>query len=42
MTKEELNQLGREILNAFINVHKEFGPGLLESFYVSNLKYEYN
>jgi GxxExxY protein len=40
MTKEELNALGGEILDACIAVHKELGPGLLESVYVFALKKE--
>jgi GxxExxY protein len=33
MKREEYNILGREILDASIHVHKEMGPGLLESVY---------
>lgn len=33
MTKENLNRLGGVILDAAITVHKELGPGLLESAY---------
>ena len=33
MTKEEYNSLSKEILDASIGVHKEIGPGLLESVY---------
>ncbi len=33
MTKEELNNLSKLILDACITVHKEMGPGLLESIY---------
>lgn len=40
MTKDELNALGAEILDACITVHKELGPGLLESVYVFALKKE--
>ena len=34
MTREQLNALGAQILDACIAVHKELGPGLLESVYV--------
>jgi len=37
MEKEELNSLSKEILDASIFVHKEMGPGLLESVYESCL-----
>ena len=40
MTRDELNELGAEILDACIAVHKELGPGLLESVYVFALKKE--
>ncbi|MBN2650466.1 MAG: GxxExxY protein [Prolixibacteraceae bacterium] len=33
MNKERYNQLSKEILDASITVHKEMGPGLLESVY---------
>ena len=33
MKKEEYNHLSKEILNASITVHREMGPGLLESVY---------
>lgn len=33
MTKEETNHLTGQILDACIEVHKEMGPGLLESVY---------
>ena len=33
MNREELNLVGGEILDAAIAVHKELGPGLLESAY---------
>lgn|SRR5690606_3260463 len=33
MDKEKLNHLSKEILAAAIAVHKEMGPGLLESVY---------
>ncbi len=37
MTKESLNHLGGVILDASITVHRELGPGLLESAYVTAL-----
>ena len=40
MTRDELNDLGAEILDSCIAVHKELGPGLLESVYVFALKKE--
>ena len=40
MTIEELNRLGGIILDASITVHRELGPGLLESAYVLALKHE--
>ncbi len=33
MNKQKFNQLSGEILDAAITVHKEMGPGLLESVY---------
>jgi hypothetical protein len=33
-TPEELNSLSKIILDVCITVHKEMGPGLLESIYV--------
>ena len=33
MNNTQLNDLSREILDASIDVHKELGPGLLESIY---------
>lgn len=33
MTKERLNEIGGIILDACITVHRELGPGLLESAY---------
>ncbi|MGQ0738932.1 MAG: GxxExxY protein [Bacteroidota bacterium] len=37
MTRERLNELGGIILDACITVHRELGPGLLESAYVTAL-----
>ena len=33
MTKERFNSLSGQVLNACVTVHKELGPGLLESIY---------
>lgn len=33
MTNEQLNLISKEILDASFQVHKEMGPGLLESIY---------
>lgn len=41
MTKDQFNELGKQILDACITVHKEFGPGLLESVYVFGLLKEF-
>lgn len=40
MTKSEITQLSYDITGAAIKVHREIGPGLLESVYHSCLKYE--
>ncbi len=40
MQREQLNQLSKEILDASIAVHKEMGPGLLESVYQQCLLFE--
>lgn len=37
MENETLNQIGGVILDACITVHRELGPGLLESAYVAAL-----
>jgi len=38
----ELNRLSSQIIKAAINVHKELGPGLLESVYQSCMAIELN
>ncbi|MBI2730845.1 MAG: GxxExxY protein [Sphingobacteriales bacterium] len=40
MTDERLNEIGAIILDAAITVHRELGPGLLESAYQIALKRE--
>ncbi len=40
MTKKEVTQLSYEITGYAIGVHKELGPGLLESVYEKCLKHE--
>lgn len=40
MIREELNRIGGVILDAGITVHRELGPGLLESAYELSLKRE--
>jgi GxxExxY protein len=39
-TREELNRLSGEIVDAAMEVHREFGPGLLERVYESALQRE--
>jgi len=41
MTREEYNRLSKIILDACITVHKEMGPGLLESIYEQCLMKEF-
>ena len=41
MTREQLNKLGKEILDSCVAVHREPGPGLLESIYVYCLLKEF-
>ncbi len=40
MEKEELNKITEEIIGAAIAVHRELGPGLLESAYEACLVFE--
>lgn len=40
MTNEQLNLISKEILDASFQVHKEMGPGLLESIYELSLMKE--
>lgn len=42
MTREKLNQLGSVILDSCISVHRELGPGLLESAYTTALAREFS
>src|SRR5260370_13874622 len=39
-TKEELNRLSEIVIGASIAVHRELGPGLLESAYEACLEFE--
>ena len=41
LTRDELNALGAQILDACIEVHRHLGPGLLESVYVFALLKEF-
>lgn len=40
MDREELNKISGEIIDAAIAVHRELGPGLLESAYQACLHFE--
>jgi len=39
-TKEELNELSGSVIDAAMEVHREFGPGLLERVYEASLARE--
>jgi GxxExxY protein len=39
-TKEELNRISESVIGAAIAVHRELGPGLLESAYEACLEFE--
>jgi len=41
MTRDEYNQLSKILLDVCITVHKEMGPGLLESIYEQCLMKEF-
>ena len=41
MDRDQFNKLGAQILDACIAVHKELGPGLLESVYIYALLKEF-
>lgn len=40
MDKEELNEMSNRVIGAAIAVHRELGPGLLESTYEACFQYE--
>ena len=40
MTREQIEAIARELVDAMLTVHRELGPGLLESTYQTCLAYE--
>jgi len=42
MNSDQLNTLGRKVINACFEVHKQMGPGLLESIYEQCLMREFH
>jgi GxxExxY protein len=39
-SKDEIEQIATNIIDAMVKVHRELGPGLLESTYQACLAYE--
>lgn len=42
MEREECERIGKEIVDCCLSVHREMGPGLLESVYEMSLMKEFN
>ncbi|MEO7318745.1 MAG: GxxExxY protein [Chthoniobacteraceae bacterium] len=42
MNREELEKLGKEVLDSLFEVHRELGPGLLENAYEMALCHEFH